>query len=190
MRAKRGRHGTALPPLWLFTDAARLPDPLPAIRALPRGLAGVVFRPEGTLPGRTRDLAQRVARACRTRRLALVVAGDPRLAAALGAGVHLRRGRWPGLPRPRRRPGTLVTSSAHDRIELVRARRRRVDLAFLSPAYATSSHPATRPIGPVRWNALARAESLPVAALGGVSGATLRRLGRHCPAVAAISALA
>ena len=70
--------------LWLFTDMVRLPDPFAAVSRLPRG-AGVVLRDD-------RD-ADRLARLCRARGLALVVAGDARLAARLGAGLHLRDGR-------------------------------------------------------------------------------------------------
>src|ERR1041384_7766902 len=88
------RRGPKLPRLWLFTDARRLPDPRPAIARLPRGLAGVVLRHDAE-PGRAM-LGRDIARICRARRLALVVAGDARLAAVLGAGVHLRGGRWPG----------------------------------------------------------------------------------------------
>ncbi|MBV9750142.1 MAG: thiamine phosphate synthase, partial [Acetobacteraceae bacterium] len=97
-RAVKARSGAGPPPLWLFTDAARLADPLPAIAALPRGLAGVVLRHDAHLGG-TRgraSLARAVSRLARTRRLAFVVAGDVRLAIAVGAGVHLREGRWPG----------------------------------------------------------------------------------------------
>ena len=91
--AAASRAGSRLPPLWLFTDSRRLPDPRPAVARLPRGLAGVVLRHDGE-PGRA-ALGRDLARICRARRLALVVAGDVRLAAALGAGVHLRAGRWP-----------------------------------------------------------------------------------------------
>ena len=71
-------------------------------RGLPRGLAGVVLRHDGE-PGRA-ALGRELAEICRSRRLALVVAGDVRLAAALGAGVHLRAGRWPGAAPPRLSP--------------------------------------------------------------------------------------
>jgi thiamine-phosphate pyrophosphorylase len=83
-----------LPRLWLFTDDRRLPDPRAAVAGLPRGRAGVVLRHDAD-PDRLR-LGRDLARICRQRRLILVVAGDARLAAALRAGVHLRRGRWPG----------------------------------------------------------------------------------------------
>lgn len=180
------RRGAKLPPLWLFTNSRRLPDPRLSVARLPRGLAGVVLRHDGE-PGRA-ALGHDLARICRARRLALVVAGDTRLAAALGAGVHLRAGRWPGVLRRRHR---LITSSAHGRSDLLRANRAGAGLAFLSPAFATLSHPDLAALGPVRWTRLARAARPPVAALGGIDGAAVRRLPRHiCRAVGAIGALA
>ncbi len=179
------RSNQRLPRLWLFTDARRLPDPRAAVARLPRGLAGVVLRHDGE-PGRI-ALGRDLARICRARRLALVVAGDTRLAAALGAGVHLRSGRWPGVRRGRR---GIITSSAHSRADLVRARRAGAHLAFLSPAFPTLSHPDSPALGPARWAHLARLATLPVAALGGVDGASIRRLPRLCCAVGAIGALA
>jgi thiamine-phosphate pyrophosphorylase len=175
-----------LPRLWLFTDARRLPDPRPAVARLPRGLAGVVLRHDGE-PGRC-ALGRDLARICRARRLTLVVAGDTRLAAALGAGVHLRAARWPGQPHRR---GAIITSSAHSRADVVRAARMGVSLAFLSPAFPTLSHPDSPALGAVRWTGLARTARLPLAALGGVDGASLRRLPRDlCRAIGAIGALA
>ncbi|HET8997179.1 MAG TPA: thiamine phosphate synthase, partial [Acetobacteraceae bacterium] len=163
--ARRKAGARPLPPLWLFTDFHRMPDPRPAVARLPRGLAGVVFRhdedPRRALLGR--DLA----RLCRTRRLMLVVAGDVRLAAALGAGVHLRGGHWPG---PTRRRG-MVTSSAHRLPDLRRAAAAGARLAFLSPVFPTASHPGAPALGPLRWMRMARAAPLPVAALGGVQPA-------------------
>lgn len=179
-----------LPVLWLFTDRQRLPDPLAAVARLPRGRAGVVLRHDGD-PGRA-TLGRALARVCRARRLVLVVAGDVRLAHALGAGVHLRGGRWPDGARPGRpHGGRLLTSSAHTPAELRRARRAGADLAFLSPAFPTASHPGAASLGAVRWAALARRAGLPVAALGGVAGGTVRRLPRGlCRAIGAIGGLA
>src|SRR5262249_33433715 len=116
--ATASRRGSRLPVLWLFTDQRRLPDPRPAAARLPKGVAGVVLRHD-TEPGRA-ALGRDLARICRCRRLALVVAGDVRLARALRAGVHLRGGRWPSSVRTGRGP---VTSSAHNSVELARARR-------------------------------------------------------------------
>jgi thiamine-phosphate pyrophosphorylase len=191
-RAEAGRrnHPPGLPPLWLFTDARRVPDPRPVVARLPKGLAGVVLRHDHE-PGRA-ALGRDLARLCRARRLRLVVAGDPRLAAALGAGVHLRGGRWPAGASVlvRRRLGALVTSSAHGVVELRRATRAGADLVFLSPAFATRSHPDATVLGSLRWGRLARGAALPVAALGGIGGMTVRRLPRGlCRAVGAIEAL-
>ena len=175
----------ASPCLWLFTDARRLPDPRPSVARLPRGLAGVVLRHDGE-PGRA-ALGHDLARICRARRLTLVVAGDIRLAAALGAGVHLRAGRWPSVLRRR----GLITSSAHGLTDLLRARRAGASLAFLSPAFPTLSHPDASALGTVRWTRLARSVRMPMAALGGIDSASIRRLPRRdCTAAGAIGALA
>ncbi len=171
-----------------MTDADRLPDPLPAVGRLPSGLAGVVFRHDGAADRAA--LGARLALLCRRRRLALVVAGDVRLAARLGAGVHLRAGRWPG---PLRRRG-LVTGSAHDGAELRRARLAGAACCFLSPVFATASHPGAPALGVARWTRLARAvdrAGLAVLALGGIDGRSVRRLpGRVCAGAGAIGALA
>lgn len=188
-RAVKARHAHGrgdLPVLWLFTDQRRLADPRCSVARLPRGLAGVVLRHDGD-PHRA-ELGRALARICRARRLALVVAGDVRLAAALKAGVHLRGGRWPDHARTRR---GLLTSSAHDPVELRRARQAGAKLAFLSPAFPTPSHPEAIGLGPVRWSRQARAARLPVAALGGIDHATVRRLPPGlCRGAGAIGALA
>lgn len=174
-----------VPPLWLFTDFKRLPDPRAAVSRLPRKRAGVVLRHDED-PDRA-CLARDLARICRARRLVLVVAGDARLAAALGAGIHLRGGRWASA----RRVDGFVTSSAHNVTELRRASLAGADLVFLSPAFPTASHPGAAGFGAVRWAATARQCISPVAALGGIDGQSVRRLPRAlCWAVGAIGALA
>jgi thiamine-phosphate pyrophosphorylase len=182
-RAAKAR-GILGPPLWLFTDATRLPDPRHAVARLPRRLAGVVFRHDHH-PDRAR-IGRDLARICRGRGLVLVVAGDVRLAAALRAGVHLRDGVWPGVVRIR----GYVTSSAHGFPALRRAARSGAKLAFLSPVYPTASHPGAPSLGFARWSRLARAAPIAVAALGGIDGTTVRRLpNRLCRGVGAIAAL-
>jgi len=173
----------APPPLWLFTDAARLPNPLPVIARLPRGLCGVVFRHDAA---RNRAaLARRVAALCQVRGVALVVAGDAALARALGAGVHARGGAFAG-----RTPG-LVTASAHTPAQVVRARRAGADLIFISPVFPTGSHPGAPVLGPVGWRALAAlAGSARPCALGGITGANVYALGRRCAGIGAIDAFA
>jgi thiamine-phosphate pyrophosphorylase len=184
-RAVKRRRRSKLPVLWLFTDEARLPDPLPSIAQLPSGLCGVVFRHDGA-PDRD-ALARRVARLCRARRLALVVAGDPALAARLGAGRHLRGGRHGGLARS---PGGLITASAHSVPEILRARRAGARIVFISPAFETRSHPGEAALGAVRWCRLARAaRDINACALGGIDGRKINTLARICCGAAAIHAL-
>jgi thiamine-phosphate pyrophosphorylase len=184
VKARRVWRGDSLPVLWLFTDARRLPDPLPAVQRLPRGLSGVVLR-DDALPGR-RELGQRIAAVCRARRMAFAVAGDWRLAVALHAGLHMRGGRRPAcVPRYLQ----CLTSSAHGVADLVRARRSGAALAFLSPVAASASHPGAPSLGPVRWGLMARKLG-GAAALGGLDGRIVARLPRgFCRAAGAIGAL-
>ncbi len=174
----------SLPPLWLFTDAERLPDPLPAIRRLPPGLAGIVLRHDRVTERLA--LARAVARLCRARRLALSVAGDWRLAASLGAGLHLRGGI---VPRAASASVPRLTGSAHNARQAARCRGAGVCVIFLSPVFATASHPGAAALGPLRWAALARLAGPGAAALGGIGGRRVVRLPPACRAIGAIDAL-
>ena len=150
-----------LPSVWLFTDERQGEALWAALERLPRG-AGVVFRHYKT-PDRA-ALARRVRTICRRRGLMFVVAGPPSLARAWRAdGAH---GRFPGT----------LTAPAHGMTELVAARRGGARLAFLSPLFATRSHPGGRPLGRLRFGALARRAPLPVAALGGMTARRARQL--------------
>jgi len=169
-RAVKQRRGNKFPPLWYFTDFVRAPDPLPVIARLPRFCAGVVFRHDHA-PDRA-ALAAEVAALCKSRGIPLVIAGDTRLAASLAAGVHLRAGRWPDFLRRR----GLVTASAHNAAEIRRARRAGAAVIFISPVFASLSHPETRSLGPVRWARLARLAGGTAYALGGVTGANILRI--------------
>ena len=173
--------------MWLFTDARRVPDVVAAVERLPRGLCGVVFRHDGAA-GRS-ALIRRVARACRARRLVLVIAG--RADAPPGAGRHLREGKRAGGQGERR---GWLSASAHGPAGLVRARRAGADVAFLSPTFPTASHPGARPLGVWRWAAMAKQAGakragMPVLALGGVDGRSARRLPRWAAGAGAIGAL-
>jgi thiamine-phosphate pyrophosphorylase len=190
-RAVKARQGRpALPPLWLFTDGTRLPDPLAAVARLPAGLCGVVLRDDDR-PDRA-ALAARLARLCRQRRLLLVLAGDPRLARRLGLGQHWRAGR-PGGMAGGRRP---TTASAHNAAELHRALAAGARLVFLSPVLATASHPGAPSLGPARLGLLIRgansgyAGTARLAGLGGITGHSVRRLPPRITAAGAIGALA
>jgi thiamine-phosphate pyrophosphorylase len=181
--ARRVRRGK-LPPLFLFTDPQRM-DVLALAQTLPTGLCGVVFRHDGA-PDRAL-LARRLRAICRARRLVLVIAGDAKLALALQAGLHLRGGARPDLTRLPRH--MLRTASAHDAPELRRARDNFANIVFMSPVFPTRSHPGAAALGAHRWRSIARrAAPAKAYALGGIDGASIRRLGGVCAGAGAIDA--
>jgi thiamine-phosphate pyrophosphorylase len=136
-----------LPRLWLMTDERQGELLWEALERLPKG-SGVVFRHYSLAPSERRELFERVRRVARRRRLLLLPGG---------------RGNGP-------------TASAHNLRELKTAERSGAALVFLSPAFATRSHPGTRPLGPVRFGLIARQARVPVIALGGVDARKARRL--------------
>lgn len=201
----RTRHAprARIPALFLLTDDARLPDPVAAVQRLPRG-AAVIAR------ARDRDALDALVAAlvpvCRRRGVALIVAGDVRLALRHGAdGVHLseslcrRHSAAAALALPpagRSARPLLLTAAAHSLPAVLRAGRLGATAVLLSPVFATQSHPGARPLGAIRLAALIRATrrkgvGATVVALGGVTPTTARRLADSgVGGVAAIGALA
>jgi thiamine-phosphate pyrophosphorylase len=166
---------SVLPEFFFFTDEARSPDPMAAVRCLPPG-SGVVFR-HYSLANRE-FLARALARIAKQKRLLFLLAGDWKMAARVGAaGVH-----WPeGMARfavgVRSRKNWLVTVAAHSPAALNRARAIKAQAAFLSPVFATPSHPEAKPLGPIRFALMSQKVRLKVLALGGVNKISSRRLG-------------
>jgi thiamine-phosphate pyrophosphorylase len=148
-----------LPRLWLMTDERQGDGLWRALERLPKG-AGVVFRHYGLRSRERRQMFEKLRKIARKRRLLLLVAG----VGLRGDGVHGRRG-----------PG-LWSASAHDLRELKSAERLGASLIFVSPAFATRSHPEARPLGPVRFGLVAGQARVPVVALGGVNSLNARRL--------------
>jgi len=166
----RRRH-LPLPDVWLFTDerlgGLHADDLLwRAIDSLPRG-GGIVFRHHGLVPAARRTLALAVSRAARAKGLVLVLADPP--AGVARHGVHNARHRGPGAR-------GLGTASAHTARELHAAFRNGADVAFLSPVFATRSHPGAPTLGPLRFGLLARAARGPVVPLGGMNPRNAGRL--------------
>ncbi len=163
----------ALPRQWLFTDAARLPDPLPLLARLPPG-SGVILRHYGH-PQRE-AIAAAALRIARSRGLVLLLAGEKRAALRLGAdGAHLPE----VLLRAGGRGRGVVTAAAHGPAAIIAAARAGVAGVFISPVFATASHPGASGLGLLRFAALlrlARRHGLQVFALGGIDAAGWRRL--------------
>lgn len=157
------RYAKKLPTIWLMTDERVSDEALLAAAArLPRGRGGIVFRHYRTAMAERRALFDAVARIARRRRLVLMLAGTARQAAAWGAdGWHGSGARRAGRP-------LLHSAPAHDAREVAWAGQIGADLMFLSPLFATRSHPGARALGRVRFAALAYGAERPVIALGGV----------------------
>lgn len=189
-RLKRPRSAGGLPRLILMTDSRRLPDPLPAVQALPSGSAVIVREIERE---RRLSLVRQLQPVCRRRRIRMLVAADEDLARQAD-GLHLSENLVRAgvrLWRLSRRPGTLVTAAAHSAGAIRRAAALGVDAVLVAPVFATASHPQARPIGPLCFARLAGISPLPIYALGGIDEARARRLlNSGAAGFAAIGALA
>jgi thiamine-phosphate pyrophosphorylase len=188
--ARRTGAGAMLPPLVLMTDPRRVPDPVASARRLPAG-SMVIFRAYGAADaGAT---GRRLAAVARSRGLTLLAGADARLARRIGAaGVHLpeRLGHRARAIRTAW-PNALITIAAHSRRAVRRAERFGADAVILSPVFASASSSAGRPMGRLRFAAIARAAGAPVYALGGVNMKNAPELlGSGAAGIAAVSALA
>lgn len=163
------RYPQNLPTLWLVTDE-RVPDEalLASAARLPKGRAGILFRHYRTAPADRRALFDLMRSIARRRRLMLLLAGPAQEARAWGADG------WHGRAQGRAGGRLLHSMAVHDAAELQAAVRARADLVFLSPLFATRSHPGAASLGRVRFAALAHRAPMPVIALGGVRGVHLR----------------
>ncbi len=168
-----------MPAIWLFTDP-RMGVLRDALRRLPMGRAGVVYRLEGQSPAE----ARRIFALCRARRLALSLAVPAPVLPPRGAGWHLRRGRGRAGCR-----AAFLTSSAHDAAEIGRAYRRGAALIFVSPVFPTRSHAGAGVLGARGFVGLTQGRRGGFAALGGMNRCRLRALGGRCRAFGAIDGL-
>jgi thiamine-phosphate pyrophosphorylase len=176
--ARQQRRLNAAMPLVLFTDDSGR-DWRAAARRLPRGSAVVI---------RGRDEQARAAlleALTPLPGLRLLVADDPELAEAAD-GLHVPEARAREAAHWRaRHPGWIITAAAHSLRALMTLAH--VDAAFLSPVFATASHPGAPALSPARAGLIAAAAPVPVYALGGVDG---RNAARLAPAFAGIAAIA
>jgi thiamine-phosphate pyrophosphorylase len=157
------RQARSFPKIWLMTDE-RLGDTLiPSILALPRG-SGIIFRHYSLAAEARRKLFHKVSIIAQRYRHTLMVGGPP-IAAPVWQ-VAGRHGRGRGA----------MTAPVHTRRELIAAERSGAALLFVSPIFATHSHPDARALGRVRFGLLIRNQRIPVIALGGMSERSARSL--------------
>ncbi|MEG3125065.1 thiamine phosphate synthase [Sphingomonas sp. GB1N7] len=157
-----------LPRLWLITDE-RMGDGLwRALAALPRG-SGVIVRHYATPLAERRALLAKITKLARRKGAIVIRAGGVRLGRE--RGVH-------GKGSIRR--GQIRTWAAHSRAEALAGVRAGADLIFVSPVFATASHPGAPALGPIRAAQIMRGLPVPAIALGGMTkqrGLRLRRCG-------------
>lgn len=157
-----------LPLLWLLSDERndeRLED---ALARLPEG-SGFVFRHYHLAPAERRARFDELSRAARARRhLVIVSGGEEGFADADGIYAKAQQSRT----------GTgLFLVTAHHAGEIEQAERSGADGIFLSPVFATRSHPGGPALGPSGFNVLAQRTALPVIALGGMTAERAENLG-------------
>ena len=152
---------TAWPRTWLMTDerfGARLWE---AIDRLPTD-SGIVFRHYVLAPAERLRLAAECASNCRARGFTLAVAGDLDMARAVSADL---------VHNPPNVPADIPFSMAVHSIEEAEAAARvGASLVFVSPVFATRSHPSAPALGPDHAKRLAEAAGAPAIALGGMNG--------------------
>ncbi|MGH8549135.1 MAG: Nudix family hydrolase [Methylococcales bacterium] len=122
----------------------------------------------------------------------VVLNSEPGIVQGLGAaGVHLNSRL---LLQIRTRPVVKdywIGASCHNLEELLHAQQTGLDYAFLSPVYATSSHPGREPLGWERFAAWVDQVNIPVYALGGMTPDDLEPARAHgAQGIAGISAFA
>jgi thiamine-phosphate pyrophosphorylase len=153
---------------WLMTDE-RMGDRLwDALGRVTAGAGGIVFRHYSLEPSQRLDVGRRVAALARQRKLVLAVGRDPLLAEQLGAEL---------IHNPAGPSGLRRSMAVHDEAEAEAARQAEVDLVFVSPLFATRSHPGAPALGAERAARLAAMAGCAAIALGGMSFGKFWELG-------------
>jgi len=165
-----------LPRIWLMTDERNDAALENAVKNLP-SRSGVVFRHYHL------DSGARLARFKQLRLLAkqhghiILLADTPALARAWGAdGVHGRN--WAASETG----GLIHSAPVHNADEIRQAKENQADLFFLSPIFATRSHPEQKPLSTSQIQSLVKLCAGPVILLGGMNAARFdqyEQLGAH-----------
>jgi thiamine-phosphate pyrophosphorylase len=167
-----------LPPLFLFTDPKRTPDPMHIAAHMPSG-SGIIYRHFGATDRLT--TAQALRHIASKRGLVLLIGEDVELAETVQAdGVHLReasRNRAQAIRYDH--PDWLLTMACHSReaAEQLKASDG-LSAVFASPVFPSNSPSAanTPPLGVEGLRALNAVIPLPVYALGGITMHTISQL--------------
>lgn len=160
-----------LPLLWLLSDARNDAGLESALTALPRG-SGFVFRHYHLCEQARAARFRALSIAARAAGHLVLLADDAGVARDWGAtGIYGDAARIAGAT------GMLRIASAHDGEELAAALAAGADGLFLSPVFATRSHPGEATLGVHGFHVLAQQSPVPVIALGGMTAARAAELG-------------
>ena len=160
---------TAIPMLWLFSDRrndAWLPS---ALERLPEGSA-LVFRHYHLEGAARRERFDTLAAIARVSGHCVILSDTQQAARDWGAdGIY-----GPAALEPC--ADLIRLAAAHNGDELQAANRAQVDGVFLSPVFATASHPGATSLGAMGFSVLAQQSLVPVIALGGMTHARATQL--------------
>ncbi|WOI53220.1 thiamine phosphate synthase [Parvularcula sp. LCG005] len=165
LRARAPAPSTLPFALTLFTDDRRTPNVMAMLSALPDAgripPIAVLFRHDRH-PHRM-ALAEEARAVVQARGHYFVIA---RAFLPRADGIHQGRDRRLGLR----------SAAVHSLAEVQAANALGVDLGFVSPVFATRSHPGATPLGPLAAATLAQLANFPCLALGGMDARTARQL--------------
>ena len=174
LQDRTGKDG-GFPPLLFLTDRHRVPDPARIVKDMPRGSA-VILR-DYDAPDRA-QIATILANECSLSGVALLVAGDVRLANQVGAaGLHLPEYMLPKAPILRRQyPNAFISAACHSTRAIRIANRADLDAILISPVFPTNSHKGAQHLGVRKLAAMCRQSTAPAYALGGITPTNAKQL--------------
>jgi 8-oxo-dGTP diphosphatase len=171
----------SLPTLYAISNVAELGEAEFMRRleaALNKGLRLVQLREKNYTREALRELALKMLPLLGQHDARLIINADVELVKEIGAdGVQLTGAQLAEL---RERPAVdWCGASCHNAAELLRAEELGCDFALLSPVLPTQSHPGAPHLGWENFAAIAAGSSIPVYALGGLTGADMDTAWQH-----------
>jgi len=155
-----------------FTDRKRCANLSLTIAKLPKNSA-VIFREYDLKSDEREALAKEIIAICRAKNHKILIAKDLALARKLGAdGTHFSDHDKLPLQIFNRQnyPRKFIFSFAcHNFLSVIKLQKLEADLIFVSPIFATKSHPNAAPIGLRQLSKIIRYSKIPIFALGGIN---------------------
>jgi len=158
------------PKIWLMTDQRNDHCLEESISLLPSAGGGIIFRHYHLSEIARRNRFMQIKSLAKKHGHLLMLADSPGLARSWGAdGIHGRQ--W----RRSQTSGLFQSAPVHSRREITAAKRNGADIYFLSPAYATQSHPGQKPLHGMQLRNLINLCGGPVILLGGMTAGRFKQ---------------